>query len=209
MPLYKSFSKGTQISVKIWKITETLGELKKGVSLEPRSLKRLLKMKSEVHQKGFLSVRHLLLEFGYKDMDLQYDRNGKPYLEDKSFVSISHSHQFAVIAVSTNFIGVDIEKQKPKIKDIARKFIGYEKKYLHEKSVNYENKLTAIWCIKESLYKLFGIPGKSFKEHFFVIPFEISDLSTVSWIQHNQFKFKYLSNFIEFEGFTLAYTFPS
>jgi len=209
MPLYKSFSKGTQISIKIWKITETLGELKKGVSLEPRSLKRLLKMKSEVHQKGFLSVRHLLLEFGYKDMDLQYDRNGKPYLEDKSFVSISHSHQFAVIAVSTNFIGVDIEKQKPKIKDIARKFIGYEKKYLHEKSVNYENKLTAIWCIKESLYKLFGIPGKSFKEHFFVIPFEISDLSTVSWIQHNQFKFKYFSNFIEFEGFTLAYTFPS
>ena len=92
MPLYKSFSKGTQISVKIWKITETLGELKEGVSLEPRSLKRLLKMKSEVHQKGFLSVRHLLLEFGYKDMDLQYDRNGKPYLEDKSFVSISHSH---------------------------------------------------------------------------------------------------------------------
>ena len=86
---------------------------------------------------------------------------------------------------------------------------GVQNLHAIEKSVNYENKLTAIWCIKESLYKLFGIPGKSFKEHFFVIPFEISDLSTVSWIQHNQFKFKYFSNFIEFEGFTLAYTFPS
>ena len=38
-------------------------------------------MKAEGHQKGFLSVRRLLLQAGYSDFDLYYDDFGKPHLE--------------------------------------------------------------------------------------------------------------------------------
>ena len=64
------------------------------LTLKPESLERVLGMKSELHQRGFLSVRHLLAEFGYKDVDLFYDENGKPHLKDGKHISITHSFTF-------------------------------------------------------------------------------------------------------------------
>ena len=60
MPLYKSIDVNSQTTVKIWKIEESYNELLKPLDLKPNSLERVLGMKSELHQRGFLSVRHLL-----------------------------------------------------------------------------------------------------------------------------------------------------
>ena len=73
MPLYKSITPNSQTTVKIWKIEETYDDLLSPLDLKPESLTRVLGMKSELHQRGFLSVRHLLREFGYTDQDLFYD----------------------------------------------------------------------------------------------------------------------------------------
>ena len=73
MPLYKSITPNSQTTVKIWKIEETYDDLLSPLDLKPESLTRVLGMKSELHQRGFLSVRHLLREFGYNDQDLFYD----------------------------------------------------------------------------------------------------------------------------------------
>ena len=73
MPLYKTITPNSQTTVKIWKITESYDELMAIVDLKPNSLERVLGMKSELHQRGFLSVRWLLREFGYTDKDLFYD----------------------------------------------------------------------------------------------------------------------------------------
>ena len=81
MPLYKSISVNSQTTVKIWKIEESYDDLIQPLDLKPQSLERVLGMKSELHQRGFLSVRHLLREFGYTDQDLFYDENGKPHLK--------------------------------------------------------------------------------------------------------------------------------
>ena len=66
-------------------------------------------------------------------------------------------------------------------------------------------KLTAIWCVKESLYKLFATPGLSFKKHCLVIPFSMVDETTVAWIAYKNGKHRFNINFLEFEGFTCAY----
>jgi hypothetical protein len=50
-------------------------------------------MKSELHQRGFLSVRKLLQEASYNDFDLSYDELG-PHLKDGKHISITHSYQF-------------------------------------------------------------------------------------------------------------------
>ena len=81
MPLYKTITPNSQTTVKIWKITESFDDLMQAVKLKPKSLERVLNMKSEWHQRGFLSVRSLLELFGYEDVDLSYDENGKPYLK--------------------------------------------------------------------------------------------------------------------------------
>lgn len=205
MPLYKTLHPNSQTTVKIWKITESYKDLMQSIDLKPKSLERVLDMKSEMHQRGFLSVRRLLMEFGYTDIELHYDDNGKPYLKDGNYISITHSFIFSAIIISKNKVGIDIEKQRKKIQLIAKKFIDYEFKYLNIKSEDYTRKLTLIWCIKESLYKLFAIPGLSFKQHTLVIPFTFQDETTLSWIDYEEKKYRHLAYYLEFEGFTCAY----
>lgn len=205
MPLYKTISVNTQTTVKIWKIEESYEDLFQSVTLKPKSLERVLGMKSELHQRGFLSVRKLLEAFGYNDFDLFYDTNGKPHLKDGKQISITHSFHFSAVIVSDKVIGIDIEKQREKITVIAHKFIDYEFEYLDGKASNYVNKLTIIWCVKESLYKLFATPGLSFKRHCLVIPMSDNDNKTVAWIDYEDRKCRFDVEFLEFEGFTCAY----
>jgi phosphopantetheinyl transferase len=205
MPLYKTINPNSQTVVKIWKITETYTALMDGVSLEASSLNRVLGMKSELHQRGFLAVRWLLATFGYSDKDVFYDTFGKPHLADGKYISITHSFNFAAVVVSKNTVGIDLEKQREKIKVIAHKFIDYEFSYLENNANDYIRKLTVVWCIKESLYKLFGTPGLSFKANCLAIPFNLEDEATVAWIDYNTKKYRYEISFLEFEGFTCAY----
>ena len=166
MPLYKSITANSQTVVKIWKIEESYDDLIAPLDLKTESLSRVLGMKSELHQRGFLSVRHLLREFGYTDQDLFYDENGKPHLKDGKHISITHSFTFSGVIISDNEVGIDIEMQREKIAKIAKKFVEYEFEYLDTEAEDYINKLTVVWGIKESLYKLFATPGMLFREHF-------------------------------------------
>lgn len=209
MPLYKSINVNSQTTVKIWKIEESYDDLMQPLDLKPESLERVSNMKSELHQLGFLSVRHLLRAFGYTDQDLFYDSNGKPHLKDGKFISITHSFTFSGVIVSNNPVGIDIEMQRDKIGIIAKKFVDYEFSYLDKAADDYVRKLTVIWGIKESLYKLFATPGMLFKEHFLVIPFNISDSETVAWIDYESKKYRHITAFLEFEGFTCAYVVPN
>lgn len=205
MPLYKTIIIDSQTTVKIWNITESYEDLIAPLDLKSRSLERVLGMRSELHQRGFLSVRHLLRAFGYTDQDLFYDEHGKPHLKDGKKISITHSFTFSGVIISDKEVGIDIEKQRDKIVRIADKFVDYEFQYLNKLSDCYVRRLTVIWGIKESLYKLFATPGMLFKEHFLVIPFMIKDDATVAWIDYEDRKYRYEASFLEFEDFTCAY----
>ncbi len=205
MPVYKKINPNSKTSVKIWKITESFEDLMASLSLKDDTKKRVLGMKSEIHQRGFLSVRKLLAEFGYTDMDLFYDDCGRPHLKDGKNISISHSFNFSAVIISEDECGIDIEKQRKKIKVIAPKFIDYELDYLKDTRADLINKLTIIWCVKESLYKLYCQPGLSFKNHCLVIPFDMKDGNTLAWIDYENKKSRYAIEFLEFEGFSCAY----
>lgn len=205
MPLYKSITVNSQTTVKIWKIEESFKELFNPKQLKSESLERVNGMKSQLHQRGFLSVRQLLAEFGYTDFDLFYDANGKPHLKDGKEISITHSFTFSAVIISSQKVGIDVEKQRDKIAVIAHKFADYEFKFLDKTAKDYINKLTVIWGVKESLYKLFATPGMLFKAHFLVIPFSMNDKNTIAWIDYNGLKKRYNTTFLEFEGFTCAY----
>ena len=130
---------------------------------------------------------------------------GKPHLKDGKQISITHSFTFSGVIISNNKVGIDIEKQRDKIAVIAKKFVDYEFNYLKFDAEDYIRKLTVIWGIKESLYKLFATPGMLFREHFLVIPFTFETSETVCWIDYNNRKQRYNSHYLEFEGFTCAY----
>lgn len=204
MPLYKTIIIDKNTTVLIWKIEESYEALCNNITLTVNCELRLADMKSEIHRRGFLSIRQLLKKAGYKASALYYDAFGKPHLNDGKHISITHSFVFSAIIISSAVeVGIDIEMQRGKIRKIADKFIGYEWNFINEHRLT--EKLTVTWCVKESLYKSFGTAGLSFKQHCKVIPFDLDMQETKAWIYYKSEMEKHDIRFFSFEGFTCAY----
>ncbi|QOD59552.1 4'-phosphopantetheinyl transferase superfamily protein [Polaribacter haliotis] len=206
MALYKTLTVNKTTKVLIWKIEESIPSLKEGISLSENSTTRLNSMKSELHQKGFLSIRHLLKKVGYTDFDLIYDEFGKPHLKDGKFISITHSFTFTAIIVSDDLhVGIDIEKQRDKILKIAHKFTPIEE-YNTIANVDAKiSKLTIVWGAKESLYKIYGKKKLLFLHHIYIEDFKFEDKKTTGDIRFDGEQSSYNIEFLEFEGFTCVY----
>ncbi len=204
MPLYKTININNRINVFIWNITESFNELQKNITLTQNCHIRLDGMRSEIHKRGFLSVRQLLKVAGYEAKELYYDTNGKPHLKDGKHISITHSFTFSAIIVSeVDEVGIDIELVRDKVQRIGHKFTSYETFYLTPEQLT--GQLSIIWCIKESLYKAFAVKGVSFKKHIKVLPFSTSGSNTIAWVFFEGKLAKYQTSYFEVDGFMCAY----
>ena len=219
MPLLKAIALNDYTQMLVWKISETFDELFQSVALKDVSLARLENMKAEGHQKGFLSVRRLLMEAGYSDFDLYYDEFGKPHLNEipnsefqipnnskfktrnSKHISISHSHGFSVIVISTVNIGIDLEIIKEKALKLAPRFMDVS----HLENLSHEDqikKTTVIWGIKESVFKIKNIIGISFQDHIFENNFTLEDkkctveLRFNNQIEHFDIVFDFIENYV-------------
>jgi 4'-phosphopantetheinyl transferase len=217
MPLYKTINFNSSTQILVWKITESYKQLFDEVQLNEISLMRLNGMKSELHQRGFLSVRKLLQQAGYSDFDLYYDESGKPHLNPNNChtelveVSISHSHNFSTIIISDQKAGIDIEMQRDKIIRIADKFVNNQET-LCLGAINTEDyikKLTVKWGAKEAIFKIRNELGISFKDHIWVNSFEIQDETTTATLELQNVKQQFVVYFEEFQNFTLVYAFEN
>ena len=176
MPIFKEIiSEQTQIL--IWKYSDEeefsadlISDEKEFENLKQKSPKRLIEKQM---------VRHMLKKI-LSNHKIKYYENGQPYLEpfDK-FVSVSHSFPYAVLAISEKKIGVDIEQVKDRIDKIKHKF-------LHPKEIDWLGRveseiehLTAIWCIKEALFKIHSSKQWSFKEFYVVDEFFLDKFSKI------------------------------
>ena len=176
MPIFKEIiSEQTQIL--IWKYSDEekfsadlISDEKEFENLKQKSPKRLIEKQM---------VRQMLKKI-MPNHKIKYYENGQPYLEpfDK-FVSVSHSFPYAVLAISEKKIGVDIEQMKDRIDKIKHKFLHpTEIDWLGrvESGVGY---LTAIWCIKEALFKIHSSKQWSFKEFYVVDEFLLDKFSKI------------------------------
>jgi len=209
MPLYKTIKPNKHTTIYVWKIEESLEDFSDNMPLTDSSKNRIQSMKSELHQRGFLSVRHLLKEAGYSDFDLYYNSNGKPHLKDEKHISITHSFTFSAIAISTKEVGIDVEKNREKIKVIQHKFVNFEKGFIH-KDDDYIEQLTVIWGAKESLFKIYPHGGLTFKNDIDINSFQIADKKTTGFIKVKDWDEQYDIHFEQLDGFTLVYAlYPS
>ncbi len=206
MPLYKSITVSNSTSVHIWKVEESETYLAKDVQLTAHCQRRVEGMQSEIHRRAFLSIRHLLALVGYEDKHLFYDEFGKPHLVDGNHISITHSHEFTGIILSTSHqVGIDIEKHRDKILRIAHKFTPIEEYRTIANTEALIQKLTVVWGAKESLYKIYAQPGLSFLQHIDVHDFNLENLKTTAEVNYRGNSSFYEVDFLEFEGFTCAY----
>ena len=204
MPIFKEIiSEQTQIL--IWKYSEEekfsadlISDEKEFENLKQKSPKRLIEKQM---------VRHMLKKI-LPNHKIRYHENGQPYLEpfDK-FVSVSHSFPYAVLAISEKKIGVDIEQMKDRIDKIKHKFLHpTEIDWLGrvESGVGY---LTAIWCIKEALFKIHSSKQWSFKEFYVVDEFFLDKFSKIKCkVFDKDREDKFLAHLEKIENYYLAIT---
>lgn len=122
-------------------------------------LKKRLENCGEDDVKRTLAGR-LLLErmikrlYGKKRFEIKYNRNGKP-LCDFCFFSISHSGDFAAVAVSDKPIGVDIQIPGGfKKREKYMLFSPAENEFVNAE--NSENRFYTLWTRKEAYIKAEG-----------------------------------------------------
>ena len=212
MPLYKTIHHNSNTQILIWDITESFEQLNQDVQLNKKNQLRLNGMKSEIHQRAFLSIRKLLALAGYSDFDLEYDAFGKPHLVDGRYISITHSHHFSAIIVSNEPVGIDIEMQRNIILKIAHKFVNDQELNRLQKTdlAEYIKKLTVKWGAKEAIFKIKNEKGISFKDHIQVTPFELNETSSSANLSYRGLDEKFTIHFSELDtNFTLVYAFEN
>lgn len=158
MSLFETINVDEKTRLYVWKVTETLDDLVAKVRLEGIHQTRYDALKTEADKKNFLATRCILQSLGYSSEDLFYDEEGKPFLKSGKHVSISHSFDMVVVIISEHPVGVDIEKKREKIMNVAEKFTQWDYRNTSFSAQNVLQKLTMIWSAKEAGFKAHGNP---------------------------------------------------
>ena len=209
MPIVFEESLSADTCMALWKIEETAQQLEEQLQLKSHELTFLRSLIGEKRNLQWLATRVLLRKMlNTQDyIDLRTDENGKPYLENNSHhISLSHSFGYAAVIISeSNKVGIDIEIIKPKIENIAHKFLN-NNEILFVGKENRVEQLYVCWCAKEALYKLNGERETSFKDNIYLQPFNYQNTGclTAEIIknqQHQKFKVHYKT----VDGYMLGY----
>ena len=131
---------------------------------EAEQLKLLSNDKRKVE---FLGVRFLRNSLEINE-PIKYLNSGKPYLSTlEQPISISHCSKYIALAMCAEPIGLDIELLGRDTSRIINKFVSEEEKNLYKNRLLYDT--LELWCAKEAVYKLFDLPGLSFKDEILIL----------------------------------------
>ncbi len=147
----------------IWELKEEIHELVAYLS-QPKISEELEKYKTDKRKKEFLCSKILLKELFDKQISVQYNKFGKPFiLNSKWNISITHSGKYVAVARSKQELGIDIELISEKLDRTKHKYSSdYELKSLDSNQNLYH--LALYWSGKESVYKLVGNEALIFNE---------------------------------------------
>ena len=107
-----------------------------------------------------LLINKLCKEYNIDVKDIIYDKHNKPIvLQHNLYLSISHANKYAMVALSSKPIGVDIEVYSTSALEIADHFYtDDEKQYLNQfTNEKYLKKFFDMWSAKECMIKRDGI----------------------------------------------------
>ena len=89
----------------------------------------------------------------FENITIDEDSCGRPFFED-IYISISHSEEFAVCAVSDSPVGVDIERIRPNIKKaISKKICRSDEETAFVNTGDFDERIIILWTVKEACFK--------------------------------------------------------
>ncbi|MBQ8551682.1 MAG: 4'-phosphopantetheinyl transferase superfamily protein [Clostridia bacterium] len=115
--------------------------------------------KANEHEMGHRLAKYALYDTYGKRAELSHDERGKPYFvgEANIFISVSHSNERCLAAISDGEIGADIEYMNGD----ATRLVRLAERYFTPSETEYvklapETRFYEIWCAKESYIKYTG-----------------------------------------------------
>jgi 4'-phosphopantetheinyl transferase len=205
MPFLKEFIINEKTKVRLWKVM--IGELNTNELNSDE--KNLLKLKkSNILREQFLAIRKIL-SLENADYEINYDINGKPLLNSKYNISISHSHEMAAIAISDNSnIGLDVQFKESKIFNIQNKFLNKSEKSNIGDDPTVDI-LTMVWTSKESIYKAIGLKGISFSENIKIDKVIEKDKTGIGYYINGTEKVKFDLKFFYVDEYTICFAYQN
>ena len=192
--------------VVVWKIEESADTLLNSLNLREEEVLKVESYKLETRKLEFLATRRLIKDVIQKDPIIDYLESGKPVLKNSEYkISISHTKGFVAVAFSKGkFAGIDIEYPSDRVARIYKRFVSKkEEKFIAEnKKVEY---YSLMWCLKESMYKMYDRKSSIFNVNFICHPFELKQegkiTATFDFEDCRTMEFEYLAT----EVFYLVY----
>ena len=201
MPFLKEFIINDKTKIKLWKVI--IGELNtEELNSDEKNLLKL--KKNDILREQFLATRKVLA-LENTDYKITYNNNGKPSLNSKYNISISHSHEMAAIAISDNSkIELDVQLNENKIFNIQDKFLNPSEKLNIGKNPSLKI-LTMIWTSKESIYKAVGLKGISFSDNIKIEKVVEEDKTGIGYYTNGSEKVKFDLKFFYIDEYTICY----
>ena len=202
MPIIEDFAPFPNTRILIWQITETIDILLSKIQLDNSSQQILDLKKKEIHKKQFLAIRNILELMSSEKYLVSYSELGKPYLNSKKNISVTHAGSYAALIVSDKQVGIDLEEFGEKIKKIEKKFLDVELDYPINLSIS---NLLVYWNIKESIFKSLENKPMDFRKNIIVLPLEKENNKVKSWYINNDEIYSFCSYYKVSKNYTLAY----
>ena len=201
MPFLKEFIINDKTKIMLWKVI--IGEL--NIEEINSDEKKLLKLKkNSILKEQFLATRKVLA-LENSDYKITYNNNGKPSLNSKYNISISHSHEIAALVISDNSkIGLDVQLNENKIFNIQDKFLNPSEKLNIGENPSLKM-LTMIWTSKESIYKAVGLKGISFSDNIKIEKVVEEDKTGIGYYTNGSEKVKFDLKFFYIDEYTICY----
>lgn len=151
MPVIIKKQMQASVSVCLWQIQETEAFFLENYFFDPQDLLNIKKIKLESKRMEKWACRAALAELIHNNSVLiTYTENGQPISQFGS-ISFSHTKDLALVVLSDQQIGVDIEQVTPKIVKLKHKFINQQEMNLFDAENPFD--VTLIWCAKEAVFK--------------------------------------------------------
>jgi 4'-phosphopantetheinyl transferase len=171
MPLLEKYNSIQSTQIGIWKIQENEAYFLERLDLSPKQAEELATFNGN-RRLQWLAARHLGQLLAGKQIYIEKDVFGKPFITHHPHIHISLSHSGSLVAamIGEQKLGIDIQQLSPKLIPISWRIIRAEELHLVDKKTELEH-VHVYWGAREALFKAHGIGNLDFRKDLHVEPF--------------------------------------
>ena len=120
-----------------------------------------------------LAWRIMLRRWAGQSIEVEYLPTGAPQIKNLAYphISVAHCRDMVAVALSARPCAVDIETLNRNFGRIAERFMSDDEMTL----ARADTERAAIWCGKETLYKLYGRAGLDLKKDIRITSLDLSN----------------------------------